>query len=376
MRLIIAINQQFGYYAFMGNVFGIKQKLFIFIITGAVLAQIFFVPTVIAATSRAIDGSAPEPVASQARATSSVSAPASDGAAKPTPTPPAVFKEPATGPQITEPVSDPSGPESIPLWTKIGLILSSIGLILWVLKLPTSLFKNENEGKKEESGKCNYLKATMDQKMKELTDLEGKLKGKIKGSIKEAMEDALLIEEEKVILREIETAKAEYEKIKALYEECIVDVEGGSKLVLVKALKEDIGVLIEIEKLVAGQKTYSAMLTMEEWLEQFNKENNKIFFVKRGEEVLGEVSYEIKEPGHAYIDGLVIKPNFQGQGIGREVMKIILEELKDFKRIDLVTHPDNTAAVKLYQSMGFIVESRKENYFDDGEPRLVLVLNK
>jgi len=43
------------------------------------------------------------------------------------------------------------------------------------------------------------------------------------------------------------------------------------------------------------------------------------------------------------------------------------------KRIELVTHPDNPA-LKLYESLGFTVESRKENYWGDGEPRLVLAI--
>lgn len=86
--------------------------------------------------------------------------------------------------------------------------------------------------------------------------------------------------------------------------------------------------------------------------------------------------YEIKGPEHAYLSGLVIDPSFQGRGIGREVLSMILDKLKDFKRIDLVTHPDNVRALKLYQSLGFVVEARKENYYDDGEPRLVLALIK
>ena len=69
---------------------------------------------------------------------------------------------------------------------------------------------------------------------------------------------------------------------------------------------------------------------------------------------------------------MVINPRFQGQGIAREAMMIILEKFKDVKRIDLLTHPDNIKAINLYQSLGFMAESRKENYYGDGEPRIVI----
>ena len=84
----------------------------------------------------------------------------------------------------------------------------------------------------------------------------------------------------------------------------------------------------------------------------------------------------MKSLDHAYLSGLAIDPRFQGQGIGREASKLILNKLKDIKRINIITHPDNAVALKLYQSLGFIIESRKENYYSDGEPRLVLVLRK
>ena len=82
--------------------------------------------------------------------------------------------------------------------------------------------------------------------------------------------------------------------------------------------------------------------------------------------------YEKNDNGNIYIGGLVVSPRFQGQGIAREAMIIVLEKFKDVKRIDLVTHPDNIGAVNLYQSLGFIAESRKENYYGDGEPRIVM----
>jgi ribosomal-protein-alanine N-acetyltransferase len=43
--------------------------------------------------------------------------------------------------------------------------------------------------------------------------------------------------------------------------------------------------------------------------------------------------------------------------------------------VELVTHPENENAIRLYSFLGFRVERRLENYFGDGEPRAVLALS-
>ncbi len=143
---------------------------------------------------------------------------------------------------------------------------------------------------------------------------------------------------------------------------------------LKKAEISDISALLEIEKSVAGTKIYSPMLTESEWLEEFKK--GVIYLIQKDGVAVGSISYEKKGEDNAHISGLAVDPKFQGQGIAKEALTQLLQELKDMKRIDLVTHPDNVKALKLYESLGFKVESRKENYFGDGEPRVVLVLGK
>jgi ribosomal protein S18 acetylase RimI-like enzyme len=141
-----------------------------------------------------------------------------------------------------------------------------------------------------------------------------------------------------------------------------------------KAGIEDISILLELEKSVAGNNMYSPMLDENEWKEELY--NSEVFLIKKDNTVLGNVSYELKPDSSIYISGLVINPSFQGQGIAREVLVKLLEKFKDKKRIDLVTHPDNHAALHLYQSLGFVIESQHENYYGDGEPRLRLVFAK
>lgn len=143
---------------------------------------------------------------------------------------------------------------------------------------------------------------------------------------------------------------------------------------LKKATLSDIPTLITLERSVAGTNIYSPMLEADEWKEALQK--GEVCLIEKDHVIAGNVSYEIKNKDHIYISGLVVDPRFQGRGIAKTALTQVLKKLQDTRRIDLVTHPDNTKALALYQSLGFIIESRKENYYGDGEPRLVLVLQK
>lgn len=146
------------------------------------------------------------------------------------------------------------------------------------------------------------------------------------------------------------------------------------RITLRRATIEDISNLIEIEKSVSGDKTYSALLEESEWKEEMEK--GVVYIIEDFGSVAGNISYERKSDNHFYISGLAIRPEFQGRGIAREALLRVLEELYDARRIDLVTHPDNVKALSLYQSLGFLVEQKIDNYFGDGEPRIVLALHK
>ncbi|MDB5260546.1 MAG: acetyltransferase [Candidatus Nomurabacteria bacterium] len=137
-----------------------------------------------------------------------------------------------------------------------------------------------------------------------------------------------------------------------------------------KAIIEDIPTLISIEQSIVGSKTYSAMLEESEWIKAIN--DGPVYIIEKDSKIAGDVMYEMKSPDHAYISGILILPEFQRQGIARQAMDYILKEIGEVKRIDLVTHPDNFKAISLYESLGFKIESRKEDYFGDGEPRVVM----
>ena len=135
----------------------------------------------------------------------------------------------------------------------------------------------------------------------------------------------------------------------------------------------DIERYIEMEQKVVS-KLYSALVIPEEVIKEMKK--GPVYMIMERDTVVGSVSYYKKEDQSIYISGLVIDPDYQGRGIARKVMLQILSEIKGEPRVKLVTHPDNIRAVNLYESLGFKITDRKENYFGDGEPRIELTLNK
>jgi len=116
------------------------------------------------------------------------------------------------------------------------------------------------------------------------------------------------------------------------------------KIILQKAKIENIPVLIEIEK-SAPSKIYSAMLTEKEWKSELAKENSTIYAIIMEGEIVGDISYEMKNKNVAYISGLCVSSKYKGQGIGKEAIRILLEDLKEVKVVELLTHPDNAAAI-------------------------------
>jgi ribosomal-protein-alanine N-acetyltransferase len=143
------------------------------------------------------------------------------------------------------------------------------------------------------------------------------------------------------------------------------------KLSFRKVTQEDIDAYLELERTAIGNKTYSGILDKDEALKEFSE--NEVYLMYKAGKLVGSTEFEMKSPDHAYLSGLVVHPDFQDQGIAREAILFRLEKLKGVKRIDVITHPENSKIIHLYESLGFKIEKRMENYFGDGEPRIMLV---
>jgi len=72
---------------------------------------------------------------------------------------------------------------------------------------------------------------------------------------------------------------------------------------------------------------------------------------------------------------IIVLPKYQGKGFGKVIVKKLLALAKG-NNIYLHTHPKNIVAIILYLKNGFEITSWKENYYGDGEPRLIFRSNK
>lgn len=141
------------------------------------------------------------------------------------------------------------------------------------------------------------------------------------------------------------------------------------------ATENDIPAILEVERGLVGTRIYSGLTGAEDAKKELSE--NTYYLVKRDGKVVGDISYKIQGEDHAYINGLAVAKEFQRQGIARQAMQMLLEKLKDIKIIELVTHPENEKAINLYKSLGFKQEGEAmENFFDDGEPRIKMILEK
>ncbi len=139
------------------------------------------------------------------------------------------------------------------------------------------------------------------------------------------------------------------------------------------ATATDVSRYVEIEQRV-GSRTYATITDPEEALGEINK--GSMYMIEVDGAVVGRVAYERKDDGSVYLSDLVIEPAYQNRGLGRVALAKVLEEVGDAKKVWLVTHPDNANAIHLYESFGFAQTGRKEDYFGDGEPRIILTLSR
>lgn len=74
---------------------------------------------------------------------------------------------------------------------------------------------------------------------------------------------------------------------------------------------------------------------------------------------------------HVATLGISVHDAYQGRGIGRALMAAAIDAADrwlNILRIELEVYADNERAIKLYESLGFVVEGRKRmNAFRDGQ---------
>ncbi len=78
--------------------------------------------------------------------------------------------------------------------------------------------------------------------------------------------------------------------------------------------------------------------------------------------------------GEVWLMSLLIGPQCRGMGLGHQLLQHWLHcvDAMGFAQVRLSVAPTNSAAIKLYESSGFVIERLEEDYLGAGEDRFVM----
>jgi len=85
----------------------------------------------------------------------------------------------------------------------------------------------------------------------------------------------------------------------------------------------------------------------------------------------GELNPMRHEVGHLWLGHVIVDPALRGSGIGRRFVEHLLSEAffgRAARMVSLIVFPDNTAAVRCYQSAGFRCAGEEHHRFIAGGP--------
>jgi ribosomal-protein-alanine N-acetyltransferase len=89
----------------------------------------------------------------------------------------------------------------------------------------------------------------------------------------------------------------------------------------------------------------------------------------------GPVGYALVVPDEpvAYLAELAVEPSRQGEGIGTLLLTTLLDRLRDaeFETVRLTARADDKRIRRFYENLGFVVEDRLPDHYDDGDAVLL-----
>lgn len=148
---------------------------------------------------------------------------------------------------------------------------------------------------------------------------------------------------------------------------------GGRRPFFIRqARADDLLALHEIDRAVFGEFAYPPFV-----LRQFVDVHQRHFLVVDADPpLLGYVlAAHAARSDEAWLLGLGVHPQERSNGYGRALMERCLARLRidGARAVRLTVKPENTAAIKLYESTGFKKTAYIPHYYGDGEDRYEMV---
>jgi ribosomal protein S18 acetylase RimI-like enzyme len=140
---------------------------------------------------------------------------------------------------------------------------------------------------------------------------------------------------------------------------------------LKRADATDVDRIVAFEAAVMSRKLYGKPLDRNAARSEIK--TNAYYLHLRDGRVIATGAFRRREDASAYLSNIAVHPEVRRQGLARAMMKRLLAFCDDAPSIDLAVHPDNRPALLLYASLGFAPTRLQEDFFGDGEPRLIMV---
>ncbi|MDO9629197.1 MAG: ribosomal protein S18-alanine N-acetyltransferase [Acholeplasmataceae bacterium] len=127
-----------------------------------------------------------------------------------------------------------------------------------------------------------------------------------------------------------------------------------------KATVNDIPYLVKIEKLVFEQSLGESFLYDEFILNPFAH----YFVYEKNKDIIGYIGFRAIDKESEMMN-FCVHPEYQGQGIGKEILEYAIQYLKDLrvKTILLEVRKSNKKGIAIYEKFGFKQSHVRKNYY-------------
>lgn len=137
---------------------------------------------------------------------------------------------------------------------------------------------------------------------------------------------------------------------------------------IIEAKKSDVDAVVDIE-----QRAYPSPWTYGHFMAEFDKACSLFYVYKKHDILTGYIvlyDYEFE----AEIANVAVHPEFQGQGIGKQLLEYGLSKLHKGTDVFLEVNRINETALTLYHRSGFKEISVRKNYYSDGNDAVIMQL--
>ncbi len=116
---------------------------------------------------------------------------------------------------------------------------------------------------------------------------------------------------------------------------------------------------------------------MNSWfLPPFIRHGRVYVLLTASDQVAAVIEYmrDFNDHNHLYLFGLAVHKDRRGQGLGKRIVAETLRSLREagFTSVSLTVHPNNSAAINLYTSLGFVQGEFLAQEYGQDQDRIVL----